>query len=157
MCSSDLLAVSGTWGVLHLENQRLINIISFLIGGVAQTELARDLLVPILSAVAPHVPYPALERALGLIGERNSDLPLQLASLLYNKYQYPELAWEAYSHRTEGVSDPWLETRLHEALGRPLPALRASIRALKSATRTLPEDYLRAAQASLALYGGESH
>ena len=156
LCSSaELLVVSSSWGVLHSENHRLIDTISFLIGGVTPTELALDLLVPILTAVAPHVPYTALERALGLMlmGDRSSDMPLQLALLLYNKYQQPELAWEAYRHRLAGVTDPWLETHLHGALGRPLPALHASLRALKSPTKTLPEDYIRVARAGLALYG----
>lgn len=155
--SAYLVDMSTTWGAVHPENQRLLNLLSYLAGGEKKVEPALDLLLPVLSAVAPHSPLAVLERAIGIvINTPRSLLSIQLASTLYTSYHNAELAWRAYDHRPAGASDPWLEARLHEALGRPLLALRSSLGVLASGTATVPADYLKATKNCLALCRGMS-
>lgn len=150
--SADILvSVASTWGVLHPENRRLLDIIHCLTGGEAPSEPALGLLGPLLRCAAPHVSLAALERALSLVGDGSNAIGLELATIFYRSYHHPELAWQAYEKKTAGVRDPWLEAELHQVLGRPLQALRSSLAVLTSPTRVLPEDYVRAVRASLAL------
>lgn len=134
------------WGALHPENSRLLNLIKSLITDDCTASAATDLLLPLLTTVAPHVGASTFARGLALVErDRGCNHWLTLAGILFRDYHQVELAWQAYGHRPAGMHDPWLEAALYREQGEPRLALSAYSRALAD-NRSLADDYLQAAR-----------
>lgn len=143
--SAILDPLEQTWGQIHTENQRLLNLIRYLTGGEPPIENTADLILPLLKSVAPCLSPAILTRGLELIEQSDQyDQWLQLASSLFSDYGQPELAWRAYERREPGFDEPWLVAALHRHQGHPYQALRAYLSILPD-EKVQPDDYLQAA------------
>jgi tetratricopeptide (TPR) repeat protein len=143
--------VEQSWGQLHPENQRLLDLISFLLGGPKPVENTPRLVLPLLKSVAPHITQAALLRCLQLVEEcPGFDQWFELTSTLFRGYGQVDLAWRAYSHRPAQAHEPWLEAAMHQVQGNTHQALKAYWQILPDA-RVQIDDFLQASRLCLKL------